>query len=187
MKSEMIFHGQEFEVIMIEREDLITKKEINCDILGAEDANLNYHCCFEVKEYRLYLRECEIVCAHGYRAVLQEVTQEEVESDDTKVQGNTDLMIPNTYSGSIVIGRGIITTEYQALGKEKPCYCYEEVIELIFSQGILVTTINHSRAMKRVRMNLDCGYRTLNKKKDVRCIEKFLRDSFVGEYNERFV
>jgi hypothetical protein len=187
MKSEMIFHEEEFEVIMIERENLITKKEINHDILGVEEAHLNYHCSFEVKDYRLYLRECEIVCAHGYRAVLQEINQETGESEDNKVQGNTNLMLPNTYSGSIVIGRGIITSEYQILGKEIPCYCYEEVIELIFSQGILVTTINHSRAMKRVRMNLDCGYRTLNKKKDVRCIEKFLRDSFVGEYNGRFV
>ncbi|WP_455717700.1 hypothetical protein [Anaerosporobacter sp.] len=178
MKAEMIFHEQGFEVIMIERENLITKKEINHELLGMDDAYLNYHCCFEVKEYRLYLRECEIVCAHGYQAVLQ-VNKKDIET--------TQLMVPNTYSGSMLIARGLITTEHRKHGKQIPCYNYEEVIELIFSQGILLTTINHSRAMKRVRMNLEGGYRTLSKKKDVRCIEKFLRDCFVGMYRERLV
>lgn len=184
MKSEMFFHEQEFEVIMIERENLFVKKAINHDLLKVEDAHLNYHCCFEVKEYRLYLRRCEIVCAHGYRAVIQDTNKGVFEVDD-ELQENTDLMIPNTYSGSIVIGRGLVTTEYHMHGKKIPCYCYEEVIELIFSQGILVTAINHSRAMKRVRMNLEGRYRTLSKRKDVRCIDRFLRDSFVGMYRER--
>ena len=187
MKSEMIFHDQEFEVIMIENESIITEKEIDQDILGMEHANLNYHCCFEVKEYRLYLRSCEIICSHGYRAVLQESSHKDNDSNNTTDHSNSELMIPNVYSGSIVIGKGLIASDYLAQGYEVPCYGYEEVIELIFSQGILVTTINHSRAMKRVRMNLDCGYRTLDKKKDVRCIQKYLRDSFVGDYKEQLV
>lgn len=184
MKSEMIFHDQEYEVIMIESESLITEKEIDQDILGIEHANLNYHCFFEVKEYRLYLRTCEIICVHGYRAVLQESNRGYNDSNITE-NSSSELMIPNIYSGSIVIGKGLIANDYLSHSNEIPCYGYEEVIELIFSQGILVTTINHSRAMKRVRMNLDCGYRTLDKKKDVRCIQKFLRDSFVGDYKEQ--
>lgn len=187
MKSEMIFHDQEYEVIMIESENVIMEKEINQDILGMEHTNLNYHCCFEVKEYRLYLRSCEIICSHGYRVVLQESSQGNIDSNDRIVQGSSELMISNTYTGSIVLGRGLISAEYLSHFNAYPCYGYEEVIELIFSQGILVTTINHSRAMKRVRMNLDCGYRTLDKKKDVRCIQKFLRDSFVGDYKLQLV
>ncbi|WP_310603474.1 hypothetical protein [Anaerosporobacter sp.] len=189
MRSEMIYHEQEYDVIMIEREQLITEQEINQNILGIEHANLNYHCCFEVKEYRLFLRECEIVCANGYRAVLQETNQEVLDSEEHVIHSNSVLMIPNTYSGSVVIGRDLICTEleWQTYENKSSCYSYEEVIELIFSQGVLVTTINHSRAMKRVRMNLECGYRTLDKKKDVRCIQKFLRDSFVGDYKEQLL
>ena len=41
--------------------------------------------------------------------------------------------------------------------------------------------------MKRVRMNLNCGYRTLDKKKDVRCIQKFIRESFVGDYKDQLI
>ncbi len=160
MQAKMIFHEKEFEVIMIERENLILKKAINHNILRVEDTHMNYHSCFEVKKYRLYLRKCE---------------------------KSANLMIPNTYSGSIVIGRGLVTTDYQIHGEKIPCYSYKEVLELIFSQGIIVTAINHSKAMKRVRMNLDGGYRTLSKKKDVRCIERFLRDSFVGLYRERLI
>lgn len=185
MKSELIFHDQEYDVIMIESESIITEKEINQDILGIEHANLNYHCCFEVKDYRLYLRTCEIICAYGYRAVLQESIRSENDSNSMAEYSSSELMIPNVYSGSIVIGRGLIANDYLLQVNDIPCYGYEEVIELIFSQGILVTTINHSRSMKRVRMNLDCGYRTLDKKKDVRCIQKFLRDSFVGDYKEQ--
>ena len=187
MKSEIIFHDQDYDVIMIENENIIMEKEINQYILGIEHANLNYHCCFEVKEYRLYLRTCEIICAYGYRAVLQESNQGGIDSNNTAEHNSSELMIPNAYSGSIVIGRGLIANDYLLQVKGIQCYGYEEVIELIFSQGILVTTINHSRAMKRVRMNLDCGYRTLDKKKDVRCIQKFLRDSFVGDYKEQLV
>ncbi len=187
MKSEIIFHDQDYDVIMIENENIIMEKEINQYILGIEHANLNYHCCFEVKEYRLYLRTCEIICAYGYRAVLQKSNQGGIDSNNTAEHNSYELMIPNAYSGSIVIGRGLIDNDYLLQVNGIPCYGYEEVIELIFSQGILVTTINHSRAMKRVRMNLDCGYRTLDKKKDVRCIQKFLRDSFVGDYKEQLV
>lgn len=187
MKSEIIFHDQDYDVIMIENESIIMEKEINQYILGIERANLNYHCCFEVKEYRLYLRTCEIICAYGYRAVLQESNQGGIDSNNTAEHNSSELMIPNVYSGSLVIGRGLIANDYLSLANGIPCYGYEEVIELIFSQGILVTTINHSRAMKRVRMNLDCGYRTLDKKKDVRCIQKFLRDSFVGDYKEQLI
>lgn len=187
MKSEMIFHDLVYEVIMIESEKTITEKVIDQDILGTEHANLTYHCSFEVKEYRLYLRNCEIICAHGYRAVLQAVSKSDIDSNDCTEPYSFELMIPNVYSGSMVIGRGLVTSDYIVPGNGIPCYGYEEVIELIFSQGVLVTTINHSRAMKRVRMNLNCGYRTLDKKKDVRCIQKFIRESFVGDYKDQLI
>ncbi|WP_167956694.1 hypothetical protein [Anaerosporobacter faecicola] len=173
MKAELVFRNQEYNVLMMENEADIAIEELDHNVFGLDQIHLNYHCQFEVKEYHLYLRMCEILCMNGYRAVLKSDSQKE-----------NELPLGNMYTGSVVIGRNVVMNDDTTIVEPLPCYHYEEVMELIFSQGVLVTTVNHNRAMKRVRMNLECGYRSLNKKKDVRCIQKFLKDSFVGRYKE---
>lgn len=91
---------------------------------------------------------------------------------------------PCLYRGGIVIGCTLSNTfEFT---NDYPCYCYEKVIELIFNEGKLITTADHSKAMDRVRKNIEKGLRSLKNQKDLICINKFLRSSFIKKYSGRF-
>lgn len=183
MKMEMKFHNQTYKILMIERDSIVSEKEIERNLLGIEWGHLNYQCYYEVKDYRLLLSSLEIIGAKGYRAVLQESDNDRVSQNPSNE--HESLMLTNYYSGSIIIGRRLITKEYQLQDYINPCFSYEDVIELIFSQGILVTSIDHSKAMKRIRMNLKCGYRTIKSKKDIHCIYTFLKETFIGDYKKQ--
>lgn len=96
------------------------------------------------------------------------------------------LDIPILYTGAILLAHtklndyGIRPEAEEGL----PCFCYKSVYEYIFENGILITTIDHSRSMLRIRKNIDFGYRDWNKKRDQRCIERFMKTSFVGDYKK---
>lgn len=85
------------------------------------------------------------------------------------------------YTGSIVIGTQFINN--YSKNNEMPCYGYKIVKELVFSEGNLTTTIDHSKAMLRIRRNLELGLKSLDKKRDVKCIEHFINSSFAGDYD----
>ena len=48
----------------------------------------------------------------------------------------------------------------------------------------MITTIDHSKAMLRVRKNIDKGYRDLGKFRDRKCIDQFIRTSLLGTYRK---
>lgn len=94
------------------------------------------------------------------------------------------LNIPLQYSGAILMANSLVN-DYgiqPEQGKSHPCFSYKVVYEYIFENGILITTIDHSRAMIRIRKNLDLGYRNLTKMRDFKCIEQFVKTSMVGDY-----
>lgn len=92
--------------------------------------------------------------------------------------------MPVYFRGGIVIGKGLENTFH--FEENYPCYCYETVIELIFNEGKLITTIDHSKAMDRIRKNIEKGLRNLDNEIDLASINKFLRKSFVKKYPGNF-
>lgn len=96
--------------------------------------------------------------------------------------------IPVLYSGAILMAKTLVNDYGMDPNVEEsyPCYCYKEVYEYVFEKGVLVTTIDHSRSMIRIRKNIDLGYRDLTKKRDVKCIQQYLRTSFVGRYKKAY-
>ncbi|MBH1942374.1 hypothetical protein I5677_15840 [Mobilitalea sibirica] len=88
---------------------------------------------------------------------------------------------PVYYTGAILIGSDLIN-DYD-VKEETACFSYKNVYELILKQGFLEITADHSKSMLRIRKNLELGLRDLSKKRDLRCIEHFLEDIFLGEYS----
>jgi hypothetical protein len=86
-----------------------------------------------------------------------------------------------SYNGAIIIGTDIVK-EYFIKGSRPACFSYQSVFELVFEDGILITTIDHSKKMIRIRKNIELGLRSLVSKRDVRCIKRFIHSSFVGDY-----
>ncbi len=93
------------------------------------------------------------------------------------------LGYPLTYTGGIIIAKDIAETfHYGESLSEYPCYCYQNVYELIFDQGILIMSVDHSKAMHRIRKNVEKGLRNLKNQKDMRCIQNFLHETFCKSY-----
>lgn len=93
------------------------------------------------------------------------------------------LNCPVGYTGGIIIGRELVDTySFGENHSEYPCYCYKYVYELIFDQGALTMSIDHSKAMLRIRKNIEKGFRNVKNAKDLRCIHKFLSQTFCRSY-----
>lgn len=93
------------------------------------------------------------------------------------------LNCPVNYTGHIVVAKDVVDTfSYDEGLSEYPCFCYKEVYELCFDQGALVTSIDHSKAMVRIRKNIEKGLRNVKNQKDIRCINKFLNQTFCHDF-----
>jgi len=146
----------------------------------SNDTNFVHYSIYELLEYQLRLKSFTISSDRGY-PVINGVKPEPyyTENEIETVQYN-NILEPMKYTGSIIIGNQLMKNYGE--NAEIPCYFYKLVRELIFHEGKLVTTIDHSKAMLRIRKNLDLGLRSLDKKQDVKCIQQFINACFVGSY-----
>ncbi len=176
-------------IIADETSYLILKCEMKTiyqpDILGisplwSDDQDFECSGIFEIKEYQLYLNSFNVTAARSF-PVVNGVEPELMFSEKgiETVQYNK-VMIPIKFTGAVIIGNTLVKN--YGTEEEIPCYSYKEVREYIFQDGKLVTTIDHSKAMLRIRKNLDLGLRDLSKARDIKCIRHYLKTSFVGDY-----
>jgi hypothetical protein len=184
-KDEILFRDELYHVILIEKEEIFSPSTFGLTPIWKDSSFFDCNCSYEVNEYHLILRQLEVCVDNGYRSVLQTepVFSKQIEGRDymmySPLQHNLD------YTGAMIIVKDVVDEKY-IVDSIVPCYAYRKVLELVFSDGILVTTIDHSRAMKRVRLNLDYGFRDITNRRDIKCIRKFICESFVGDYS-RFV
>ncbi|MGB8455388.1 MAG: hypothetical protein WCD89_24040 [Anaerocolumna sp.] len=160
------------------------KKLYQPDIFGISpiwenDQFFEYNSIFEIKEYQLYLKSFTITADRGYPAINGIKPELLFSEKGIETVQYSDVMVPIKFTGAAVIGNTMIKN-YGF--DEIPCYSYKVVRELIFQDGKVVTTIDHSKAMLRIRKNLDLGLRTLNKTRDIKCIKYYIKSSFVGDY-----
>jgi hypothetical protein len=138
-----------------------------------------------VQDYMLLLKDLRV----PYKAVypdIHDITPE-------KIHGETysnflcyyDLLEPLSYSGGIILANKFIKDYGNE--EEYPCYCYNEVVELIFENGKLITSIDHSKDMIRIRKNIEKGFRDIHNRRDARCIKRFIRSSFVQDYSNTII
>ncbi len=106
-----------------------------------------------------------------------------LKSEDTQEDNQSNELYGRRifYSGTILIGENKIREYYNKNGT-LACFSYQNVYELRFKDGVLITTVDQSKAMQRVRKNIELGLRTLNRGRDYRCIMHFISSSLVGDY-----
>lgn len=137
---------------------------------------------FEIDNYKLKLKDFTIHSDNSY-PVIQNIAPEFINSDNNKMYVTyRNLHYPISYTGAVVIGRDFIDT--YGFEADFPCFCYRHVVELIIEDGTVITTIEHDKAMIRIRKNIEKGLRDLTSGKDARCIRTFMKSSFVGKYRD---
>jgi hypothetical protein len=84
------------------------------------------------------------------------------------------------YSGGILIVKDCLEeyAEYEDM------YSYKTVLELIFKDGCLMTSVDHSKAVLRIRKNLEQGLRNLNRGRDRHCIYTFMHRTVICDYRQ---
>lgn len=151
-----------------------------------KDKQFQYSGNMEVEDYKLYLKDLSVFCDRGFPEIGNVAPKLTEISYGITNACYEDIHVPLIYTGGMIIGRGYLKDYDKGMicsGRYyEPVYCYETLLELIFQDGRLVTEIDHSKAMKRIRKNLELELRSLDKERDVKCIRHFINTSFVGDY-----
>lgn len=162
--TEMFFyHEQSFSVMMIEKGELFCPWKLGLLSQEQKKEELLIRGSYRIEDFVLYLEGFE-----AYSKQKELIVKKE------------NLHIPLSYNGSVLLVRELL----ERYMEYKPLYGYKKLIELIFDHGKLTTAIDHSRAMYRIRRNLEAGLRDMTNPKDARCILSFIDDLFVGKYKE---
>ncbi len=173
IEQSLNYSDTKFHILAAEQEFIVHPVAFGYLPYNAASLQCAYRCSYQVRDYKLYLECLEIGSneALNLGGVRMEVYAQQHEFSD----------FPVSYNGAVLIGENPVKEYY--LNSEVPaCFSYQKVIELVFDQGVLITTIDQSKAMLRIRKNIELGLRSLTKKRDVRCINRFITSAFVGDY-----
>lgn len=180
IRDRIILEGIAYEIFYCEYDNIFHPEIFNIKPTWENDTNFMYYCNYELLDFQLILRDFTVSCDRGYPEV-NGVEPEYCLSDseiDTVVYKNIMETLP--FTGAMIIGDTLVKN--YGNNEKIPCYCYKNVRELIFLNGKLITSIDHSKAMVRIRRNIELGLRNPENKRDVKCINRYLKTSFAGEY-----
>ncbi|MDF2542038.1 MAG: hypothetical protein K0S47_1756 [Herbinix sp.] len=168
-EQQILFHHLNHTIIQCENEFIIHPYLLGMIQDQSNPSEFSLRAEFHIEDYQLYLDT--IVLYNNVAFATSKDTLEQCYQNQ-----------PIFYNGTILIADEVIK-EYSVKGNiGLPIYSYKSVYELTFQEGILTTTIDHSKAMVRIRKNIELGLRSLSKSRDIRCINKFIDTSFVGDY-----
>jgi hypothetical protein len=164
IEQQIIYSGVIYKILSAEQEFVIHPSAFGLLPVVKASLQKSFSCAFHIEDYHLILDE----------VALTDTNSEGERSDRTygcKV----------AYNGVLLIADNLVK-EYYFKGGKLACFSYQNVLELVFENGMLITTIDQSKAMLRIRKNLELGLRDLSKNRDLRCIRRFINSSFVGDY-----
>jgi hypothetical protein len=175
LDQQMIYLNKTYKILDLEQEWIVHPAAFGLLPLLSASLQSPFSCNFHVEDYRLILDQFTLP------------KEEPCDRDGTKTAGTTKqyelqgFMVP--YNGAVLIGADPVREYFTKPGKPA-CFSYQNVFELVFKDGILITTVDQSKAMLRIRKNLEIGLRSLNNSRDLRCIKRFINSSFIGDYKK---
>lgn len=181
LQEKLIYKGECYKLLLSEEDRIFIPSQLAFDRFWSNLQENDVHTTFIVDGYKLWLQSIMVPFQNNYPVICNvEPLRVKLEDNGKEYLEYQGLFESVSYTGGIIISKDII---WPYTEKElSPCYCYKKVIELIFVEGTLVTTIDHSKAMVRIRMNIEKGLRDRNNFRDARCIRRFIRKSFVCHY-----
>ncbi len=177
----LYLNGKVWDVLQNEYKDIFALDDYNMLPIWSDDEHFFSYGTYELKNYELSIKNFIISTDREYPDINGVKPDIFYSAKDYSTAEYEDINLPIKFTGALVIGNEWIKDYDNGITR---CYNYKHVCELIFLNGKLVTTINHNRAMQRIRKNLDLGLRTLSKKRDRKCIDRYIKTSFVGNYNK---
>jgi len=96
--------------------------------------------------------------------------------------------LPTPYSGGMIVGREFLREFYVHMGFHR-AHCYAEVRELLFKEGALTDSIDHSAKMNQVRESIRQGGTGATDKPASRAaadVERWVNDAFTTSYEKKW-
>lgn len=167
--QQLNYLNKDYKIISTEQEFIIHPAAIGLMPISHSSLQCLYSSSFHIEDYRLFLD----------KLVIQG-------TDNTNLAGTNEKQYEFngcavSYNGAILLGSRMVR-EYTMKSEKTASFSYQNVLELVFEDGVLITTVDHSKKMLRIRKNIELGLRDLSVNRDVRCIRRFLNSSFIGDY-----
>ncbi|MDF2588782.1 MAG: hypothetical protein K0S41_2623 [Anaerocolumna sp.] len=169
-----------YQIILCEKDNLIEPDSFGITPIWTNDKNFEYSGSYIIDDLQLVLQDFTITADRSYPTINDIKPKTFLTESGLETANYENIMEPIAFTGGIIVVNTLVKN-YGYLN-ETPSFCYKFVRELLFHDGKLTTTIDHSKAMLRIRKNLELGLRNLDKKRDIRCINRFVKSSFVGDY-----
>lgn len=173
LEQKLDYHNIEFSILATEQEFIIHPIALGYLPFSSASLQCPFSSRFMIKEFRLFLSKIDVGTNESMNLGGAWI--------EDYIQKHTFEEFPVAYNGAILIGANPIK-EYHRKGDISSYFSYQKVIELVFENGVLITTVDQSKAMLRIRKNLELGLRSYNKKRDKNCINRFMNATFVGDY-----
>ncbi len=175
--QKMNYKNSEYTILAAEQEYIIHPIALGYLPYSAASLQCSFSSHFYIKDYQLLLSNLDIATteARNLGGIHMEGHARKYSFEE----------FPVNYNGAILIGTNIFK-EYYLKGTTPSYFSYQKLIELVFENGTLITTVDQSRAMLRIRKNLELGLRSLDLKRDKRCINRFMNSVLVGDYKPFF-
>ncbi|MDQ8205713.1 hypothetical protein [Pelagicoccus sp. SDUM812003] len=145
-----------------------------------------FHCRYEVAKEELRLKDfyvsVEGILAKEWRGVAPK-KGEFFKHDRQWLY--SDLSLPISYSGGIVLCREFLHDFYVHMGFHRP-HCYKHVYELTFEEGILLSATDESPRMEAARSELKKNKKKWSTKPTKNEISDFVEDSFSLKYEKKW-
>ena len=179
MRTKIKIKDKLFDIISCEYEYIMHPMIFEINNIDASFTHDSFQYELEINQYKLILNKMWLQTTELLPHINGSQPTEEIINDISGMRYD-DLSIPLKYTGTILAVSDFIR-EYNGADENAP-FQYRTVYECMFENGMLITTIDHSKAMLRIRKNIDLGYRALERRRDRKCIDRFLKSLFVGDY-----
>ena len=183
MQTLVEYRGEDFIVLNCEKQHMIHPVVFGILPVWKDTSPFEFELKLKLDNYKLSLQNLwvHVDCA---LPVINQVSPNPAVRHNINGYEYQELQVPALYSGAVMVANTLVDSYGSEVEENEPypCFCYKQIYELVFDHGILITTIDHSRDMRRIRKNIDLGYRDWNKKRDRRCIEHFIQNSLIGDY-----
>jgi len=193
IEQQLLYLNKNYKILFTEQEFIVHPAAFGLLPLALASLQYSFNSSFHIEDYRLTLDK--IIISNG------EIGSFEGVKTDANEKPFLFQYTTIAYNGSILIGANQLKEynikecnkkeynkkecnkkEYNLKENKMNCFSYQSVFELVFEDGILITTIDKSKAMSRIRKNIELGLRSLSKSRDVRLIQHFINSSLVGDY-----
>lgn len=175
IEQQIIYLNKKYRILDAEQEYIVHPAAFGLLPLSKASLKTYFSCDFYIKDYHLILEKLTVPA--------EVLSSPDSVNAEESVSLNKPENCPIPYNGAILIGANPGKEYFMKPGK-LACFSYQKVLELVFKNGILTTTVDQSKAMLRIRKNLENDLRSLNNSRDLRCIRHYINSSLVGDYKK---